>query len=198
MHPIPEAPFKPVAVEQGHEELEVLLLPVVRRGGHQEEVPRHLAQPLAQVVALGIPDLATPEPGRHLVGLVAHHQVPIHLGQFLLEVIIAGQPVEPADQKGGLGKDIAGAGRFDAVAGEELEGQVEAMIQFILPLRGQVAGAHHQAALQIAPNHQLFDVQPGHNGLARTGVIGQQKPQGLARQHLLVDPGDLMGQRFDQ
>ena len=39
--------------------------------------------------------------------------------------------------------------------------------------------------------------QPGHDRLAGAGVIGQQEPQRLARQHLLVDGGDLVRQRID-
>ena len=36
MHPVAEAPFESVAVDERHEELEVLLLSVMRGRGHQE------------------------------------------------------------------------------------------------------------------------------------------------------------------
>ena len=35
----------------------------------------------------------------------------------------------------------------------------------------------------------------GHDGLARTRVVGEQVAQRLARNHLAVDRGDLMGER---
>ena len=76
MHAVAEAALEAVAVEQRHEELEVLLLAVVRRGGHQQEVAGEGREQLAQLVALGVLDLAAEEGGRQLVGLVADDQVP--------------------------------------------------------------------------------------------------------------------------
>ena len=46
--------LEPVAVEQGQEELEVLLLAGVRGGGHQQQVPGDLAEQLAELEALGL------------------------------------------------------------------------------------------------------------------------------------------------
>ncbi len=63
---------------------------------------------------------------------------------------------------------------------------------------GQVAGADNQAAAQVAPNEQFFDEEAGHNGFARAGVIGQQKAEGLAGQHVVVHGGNLVGQRLHQ
>jgi hypothetical protein len=57
---------------------------------------------------------------------------------------------------------------------------------------------HYQAALEVAADDQLLDVEPRHDGLAGTGVVGQQEAQRLAGQHLAVDRGDLVGQGLDQ
>ena len=43
-----------------------------------------------------------------------------------------------------------------------------------------------------------FDEQPGHDGLASAGIVGQQEPERLAGKHLLVDRRDLVRERFDQ
>ena len=43
---------------------------------------------------------------------------------------------------------------------------------------------------------ELADVEAGHDGLAGTGVVGQDEPQRLAGEHRLVDGGDLVGQRL--
>ena len=40
--------------------------------------------------------------------------------------------------------------------------------------------------------------EPGHDRLAGAGVVGEQEPQRLARQHLLVDRGDLVRERLDE
>ena len=73
---VAEAALEAVAIEQGHEELEVLFLAVVRRGGHQQEVAGERREQLAQPVALGVLDLAAEERGGHLVGLVARRRGP--------------------------------------------------------------------------------------------------------------------------
>jgi hypothetical protein len=97
----------------------------------------------------------------------------------------------------GFEKPVAGARGFELVVGENLEGQVKAPVEFVLPLLGQAAGADDQAALQVAARDQLLDEQAGHDGLAGAGVVGQQEAQRLARQHGLVDGGDLVRQRLD-
>ncbi len=77
----------------------------------------HLGQALAQPVAFGVFNLAAKEAGREFVALIAHNQIPIGLGQFELQLLIPGQFVQPGDEQRQLSKDIAAAGRFDAVIG---------------------------------------------------------------------------------
>ncbi len=55
---VAEAALETVAIEQRHEELEVLLLAVVRRRRHQQEMPRERREQLPEPVALGVLDLA--------------------------------------------------------------------------------------------------------------------------------------------
>ena len=80
--------------------------------------------------------------------------------------------------------------------GEDAELQAELLEQFIAPLLDQAAGGDDEDAAGVGPHDELADVEAGHDGLARAGVVGQDKPQRLARQHGLVDGGDLVRQRL--
>ena len=64
-----------VRIEQGLPDLEVLLLAVVRGGGHQQEVPVDAAEQISDQKAFGLVDLATEVVGGGPVGLVNHYQV---------------------------------------------------------------------------------------------------------------------------
>ena len=55
-----------------------------------------------------------------------------------------------------------------------------------------------EAALERAADEELADEQPGHDRLAGARVVGEQEAQRLAREHLLVDRGDLVRQRLDR
>ena len=87
---------------------------------------------------------------------------------------------------------------FELVVRENVELEVEAAIQLVLPLLGQTARADDEASLQIAARDHLLHQEAGHDGLAGARVVRQQKSQRLARQHLLVDRCDLVRQRFDE
>ena len=60
---VSELALEAVAIQERHEELEVGLLAVVRRGRHQQEVPGQGREQLAQPVALGVLDLAAEDGG---------------------------------------------------------------------------------------------------------------------------------------
>ena len=200
VHAVAELALEAVAVEQRQEELEVLFLAVVRRGGHQQEVAREAREELAEPVALGVLDLAAEEGGGELVRLVADDEVvaAVRGAELLLHVLVARQLVEARDGEVVLEEPVAGAGGLELVVGQDLEGQMEAPVQLVLPLLGEAAGADDQAALEIAARDQLLDEQPRHDGLARAGIVGEQEAQRLPGQHRLVDGGDLVRQRVDQ
>ena len=86
---------------------------------------------------------------------------------------------------------------FELVVGQNLERQVEAPVQLVLPLLRQTAGTDHQAALQIAARDQFLDEQSRHDGLAGARVVGQQETKRLSRQHGFVHRGDLVRQWLD-
>ena len=191
-----ELAVEAVAIQQRHEQLEVLFLAVVRRRSHQQEVAGDRAEQFGQLVALGLLDLAAGEAGRALVCLVDDDQVPVRRAQLLLQVVVACQLVQARDHPVGLGEGVAIGRQFLLLTTEQRELQTELVAQFVLPLPGQRARRHHQDALRVGAHDQFADQQASHDGLACTGVIGQHEPQRLARQHCFVDRGDLMRQRL--
>ena len=75
---------------------------------------------------------------------------------------------------------------------------MELLVELDLPLLDETAGRDDEAALEGAPDEELTDEQAGHDRLAGTRVVSQQEAKRLARQHLLVDRGDLVWQRLDR
>ncbi len=155
------------------------------------------SEKLAESVALGVLDLAAEVRGRHLVSLVAHHQVPVGAAEFGLDIFIPAQLVEAADGQWSLCEPVARAGGLEFVVRENVEGELEALIELVLPLFRQVAWADDEAAMQVAADQQFLDQQPGHDGFSGTGVVGQEEPKRLPRQHLAVDSRYLVRQRVD-
>ena len=155
---VAEAALEAVAVEQGEEELEVLFLAVVRGRRHQQEVARQAGQQPPELVALGVPDFASEERRRHLVRFVADHQVvaAVRGSELRVDILVAGQLVQPGDGEIGFEEPVAGAGRLELVVGQEVEGKVETAVELVLPLLDQASRADHQAALEVAARDQLL------------------------------------------
>ena len=194
----PEAPFETISVEKAHEKLEILFLAVVRRRRHQQKMAGEAASQSTQLVALGVSDLLAEKRRRHAVGLVAHDQVPGRRGfQPGFQVVVAGKHVESGNQAGSLCKGIAGHGRFGLLAAHDVEGEIEFVIEFVLPLFDQTPGRDDQASFQAAANQQFLDQQAGHDSLPGARIVGQQETQRLAIQHRTIDCGDLVRQRLD-
>ena len=103
---------------------------------------------------------------------------------FAWSVFVAAELVEAADDQVVLLEPVARAGRFELVVRQDLERQVEAAVQFVLPLLGEIAGADDQAALQVAADSSSLMSSPRHDRLAGAGIIGQQEAERLAGQHL--------------
>ncbi len=200
MDPVAETALEAVAVEQRHEELTVGFLAVVRRRRHQQEMARERREKLAEPVTLGVLGLGPEHRGRHSVRLVAHDEIPATIGrlELVLHLLVARELVETGDDQVRFQEPVAGPRRFEFVVGQDLKRQVEAVVQLVLPLLGEAAGANDEAPLQVASRNQLLHEQPGHDGLAGARVVGQEKSERLARQHGLIDGRDLMRQRIDQ
>ena len=85
----------------------------------------------------------------------------------------------------------------EQLLGDELEAHSELVEQLVLPLVDEAAWRDHEHPLCITADDELLDVEAGHDRLARTGIVGEQEPQGLAGEHLAVDGLDLVRKRFD-
>lgn len=55
------------------------------------------------------------------------------------------------------------------------KGKLETPVKLVLPLLRKAAWADHVAPLQVTARDQFLDEQTGHNGLACTGVVGEQE-----------------------
>lgn len=126
--------------------------------------------------------------------LVNVHQIPIRLLQLRLHIVVPRELIKPGDREGILLKPVTGAGRLEFVIGEDVEGEAETAVEFILSLLNQTARSNDQATLHIVANRQFFDQETRHNRLAGPGIISEQKAQRLAREHFAVHCGDLMGE----
>ena len=87
--------------------------------------------------------------------------------------------------------------RVEQVSGDHVEAKTELVEQLVLPLPHEAARSDDQAALDVPADHQLLDVEAGHDRLARARVVCKEEAQRLARQHLAVDRLDLMRKWLD-
>ena len=195
MDTIAELAVEPVRIQQRQEELEVLLLAVVRRGRHQQQMPGLGAQPFSKLEAPGLFQFCPVKVRRELVRFVKDHQIPCGRTQLVLQFRVARHLVEPDDQVIVVLERIA-AGRSQLqLPREDAKLQAELLKQLIPPLLHQAARRHHQHPPRVRAHKQLADIQPGHDRLARARIIGQHIAQRLARQHGFVNGRDLVRQR---
>jgi len=76
VHAGTETALEAVRIEEGEEELKVLLLPVVWRGRHQQEMAGAVTEQASELVPLRVLRFGAEETRRHPVRLVADHEVP--------------------------------------------------------------------------------------------------------------------------
>ena len=61
----------------------------------------------------------------------------------------------------------------------------------------QSGGRDHEDAPDAPPHVHLPHVQPGHDGLARTRIVGEEEAERVLRQHALVHRDPLVRKRID-
>jgi len=147
----------------------------VGRRRHEEEVAGDAAEQLAEAVTLGVLDLTAKEGGGHLVGLVRDDEIPGGFGdgELGLDVLVPAELVEAGDDEVVFEEVVAGAGGLEVVVGDDLEGEVEAAVELVLPLLGEAAWADDEAAFEVAAGDEFLDEQAGHDRLAGAGIVGQ-------------------------
>ena len=87
--------------------------------------------------------------------------------------------------------------RAQHVAADDLELLAELVLQFALPLEGEVGRRDDQGALDQAANLQFLDQQAGHDGLAGAGIVGQQEADARQLHEVVVNGFELVRQRID-
>ena len=178
VHTGAELALEPVAVQQRHEQLEVLLLARVRGRGHKEEVVRGLSEQPPEPEPLGLVDLTRPGRvvRRHAVRLVDHDRVPGDVGELLDQVIAAGELVHPRDKERVLCEHIATLRVVDHLTVEDLEREIELLRQLFPPLLHEAAGGDDQRSFAVGAEDELLEVEAGHDRLAGAWVVGEQEP----------------------
>ena len=134
--------------------------------------------------------------GGHAVCLIHDGDIPLHLLQQPHETIIARNLVHAHDEVGVRFKGVL-AGGIVAGSIENLEVEVEFLGELIPPLLHQTTRHHNDGTLTTGAQNKFLQIQAGHNGFSRAGVVGKQKPQGNPRQQFLIHSPNLVRQRVD-
>ena len=130
------------------------------------------------------------------MGLVDNHQVPMDLTQTGQDLQPLGQ-VQRRDQLFLLQPLVHAELIANVGALENDELLVELLLEFPLPLEGEIRGGDDQDSLGQAPQLQFPDEQAGHDGLAGAGVVGQQETYARQLQQEVVDCLQLVRQGID-
>jgi predicted permease len=67
------------------------------------------------------------------------------------------------------------ARRFKLGVCQNLEGKLKPLVEFVLPLLGEIARTHDQTAVQVAADQQFRDEQTGHDRFPSAGIIREQE-----------------------
>ena len=128
--------------------------------------------------------------------LIHDGHIPLHLLQQPHETIIARNLIHAHDEVGVRFKGVFAGG---IVTGgiEHFEVEVEFLGELIPPLLHQTTGHHNDGALTTGAQNKFLQIEAGHNGFSRAGVVGKQKPQGNSRQQFLIHSPNLVRQRVN-
>ena len=186
-----------VAVEEGEEGLEVLLLARVRGRGHEEEVTGPCAEELAELEALGLLEFAAEPVGAHPVGFVDDDQVPVAVLDLLEQGLVAGEVVHPGDEERVGIEDGLADGGVDELVGQDVEAQAELEEELVLPLVDEATRGDDEATVDVVAQDQLLDVEASHDRLAGTGVVGEEEAERSLGEQLAIDGADLVREGSD-
>ena len=83
------------------------------------------------------------------MSLIADDEIPtaIRHHELGLDIFVAREFVEAGDDEVGFKKPVTGPGRLQFIVGEDLEGELEAPVKFVLPLFGKAPGTDDKAAI---------------------------------------------------
>ena len=140
----------------------------MRRGSHQQVVVGHRGERLAELVGEGL----VVRTGRtHFVGLVHDDQVPVAAEQTVRGVRDARDPRYRRDDLVLLLPGVHPVVGPEHVTPDDLECFPELILQFALPLEGQVRRRDDQRAFGQPADLEFLEEQASHDGLACAGVV---------------------------
>ena len=128
--------------------------------------------------------------------LIHDGDIPLHLLQQPHQAIIACNLVHAHDEIRVRFKGVL-AGGIVAGSIENLEVEVEFLGKLVPPLLHQAARHHNDGALTTGAQNKFLQIEAGHNGFSRAGIVGKQKPQRDSRQQFLIHGPNLVRQRVD-
>ena len=134
--------------------------------------------------------------GGHAVRLIHDGYIPFHLLQQPHQTIIARNLVHAHNEVGVHIKGVLASGII--VGGiENLEVEVEFLGELVPPLLHQATRHHNDGTLTTGAQNKFLQIEAGHNGFSRAGVVGKQKPQRDSREQFLIHGPNLVRQRVD-
>ena len=181
-----------VAVKQFEEEAEVFRVALVRSGGHQQVMIRHLGEFHPEVV--GERGLVAAG-GAHFVRLVHNDEIPVAAEEAFPGIGDARHPRNGGDDLVLVLPRIGAVVGAEHVAADDLEVLTKLVLHFALPLEAEVGGSDDQGARDEAADLQFLEQQAGHDGFAGTGVVGQQEPDARLRHEVMINGLKLVRQR---
>ena len=183
-----------VGVEQREESSEVIGVALVRRGGHQQVVVRHLGKRFTQPIGVGLSIIRR---STHLVSFIDDDQIPPRPQQTFTSVLNDRHPRDGRDELiAFLPRILTVVGTQD-VASNDLELLSKLVGQFTLPLNRQVRRCDDQHSLHQPACLEFLQQKPSHDCLAGSRIVGQQKPDAREFQKVAVDRFKLVRQRID-
>ena len=177
--------------------MEVLLAAACGVAVISRKVSGDVAEELAELEALGLLELVAEVVSGHAMSLVDDDQIPARTCASCARRSHR-ETADPSARSAAGDARRAEAPRsgLAELRGEELEGEPELQIRSPSSTGRQAAGRDDQAALQVTAEHQLLDVEAGHDRLAGAGVVGEQEPQRGPLDQLTVDGLDLVRERL--
>ena len=165
----------------------------MRSRRHQQDIPG-LAQTFTHLVSLGLLHLGSEHRRRHFVRLVEDDQIPVNVTRLVQNpVAVAREDVQTGKPQTTPCERIPAL--IDQVLGEYLEGQAKFLGHLVRPLVHQRPGGDDKDIGGIPPHDQLLDQQSRHDRLTSAGVVREDEPQRMPRQHFLVHGTQLVRQR---
>lgn len=171
MDAVAEFSVEAVGVEQGEEKLEVLLLAIVRRGRHQQQVTGAGTEFFREEKAPGLLKLGSEEMGGELVGFIENHEIPRGREKLFLKLLVACHLIEPDNEVIEILEGISGGRRGLKSGGEDIELKPEFFEKFVAPLLDQAARSDHENAPGIGPHDKFTDVEARHDGFSRSRIV---------------------------